>query len=131
METRLWVEMYLNEWNLSSKHQASWYHCHWQRLPTKWLGGGNASHWQCRARITGSTVEGTKYVCEKAHIALRAMENHPCILSCTKGKKRSHHLGHLPIIHSTAKEKQAKATIVVWVSVEKERKREKREASSC
>jgi hypothetical protein len=87
---------------------------------------GNIEH-----AFTGSTVEGTRFVCDKAHIALRAMENHPSILNCIKEKERSHHLGHLPIVHSTAKEKQAKATVVVWVSVEKEREREEREASSC
>jgi hypothetical protein len=50
------------------------------------------------------------------------MKNHPRILNRTKEKKRSHYLGHLPFIHSTAKEKQAKAIIVVWVSVQRERK---------
>jgi hypothetical protein len=51
IEIRLKAERHLNGWDASSKNQASWYHCNWRILPTKWLGGGDASHWQYRARI--------------------------------------------------------------------------------
>jgi hypothetical protein len=84
-------------------------------LFTKWLDGGDASLWPRRARDHGK------------HSQLNCLEKGShCI--ATKEKKRSHYLGNLPFILSTAKEKQAKAIIVVWVSVQRER--EKKEASS-